>query len=508
MKSFACTCTCALLLFYGQLPAQTPELPKPKVSIQVSADYLAVHVKGTVTPITAALEHRLTLASEGPAQTWTRTSTAIAPDGSFTFDLPLNEWRWVRLEVRAIKDNQVLTGTQTQPKQRPLALLTAERITTLPESAQTAWKSYLENSARHAEHERDVLAAECRRLQQPHSKPAPGRGGEFEMDSSVKPEWYASAEASTLATTVLSYQTPTGAWSKSTDYSAGPRPPGTQWTNNSGNPWHYCGTLDNRATTEEIKFLAQVFLATQNPKAKTGALRGLEWLLTAQYPNGGWPQVYPVEPGYHEAITLNDGAMQHALEILLAVSTGDAPFSFVERSLRQRAATAFSRGIDCLIAGQVKLTGTPSVWCAQHDPLSLEPVAARLKEPPSLSGSESAEMIKFLMRKGPTTPDVITLIEQGIAWIKANRLTGLRKIKPTEGKTDYITDPTSTEVYWARFYDVVTGRPLFAGAQDGIIYPTFQEMAKNNKVAYDYFTSKPNDIITKEVERWRKRLVK
>ncbi len=33
-------------------------------------------------------------------------------------------------------------------------------------------------------------------------------------------------------------------------------------------------------------------------------------------------------------------------------------------------------------------------------------------------------------------------------------------------------------------------------------------MAKNNKVAYDYFTSKPNDIITKEFERWRKRLVK
>jgi hypothetical protein len=52
MKTFACTC--ALLLFYGHLPAQTSEPPKPKVSIQVSADYLALHVKGTVTPITAA----------------------------------------------------------------------------------------------------------------------------------------------------------------------------------------------------------------------------------------------------------------------------------------------------------------------------------------------------------------------------------------------------------------------------------------------------------------------
>jgi hypothetical protein len=65
MKSFAWTC--ALLLFYGHLHAQTPEPPKPKVSIQVSADYLSLQVKGTVTPITAALEYRLTLANDGPA---------------------------------------------------------------------------------------------------------------------------------------------------------------------------------------------------------------------------------------------------------------------------------------------------------------------------------------------------------------------------------------------------------------------------------------------------------
>ncbi|HSI63718.1 MAG TPA: pectate lyase, partial [Candidatus Saccharimonadia bacterium] len=60
--------------------------------------------------------------------------------------------------------------------------------------------------------------------------------------------------------------------------------------------------------------------------------------------------------------------------------------------------------------------------------------------------------------------------------------------------------------YWARFYDVETGQPIFAGAQDGKIYATFHEMAEHNKVAYDYFTKKPGEVVGKEFERWKKRV--
>ncbi len=500
-----------LLLFllpFTALTAQPPEPPKPKISIQVEANYLALHLKGSVTPVSVEIEHRLTLHTAATPETWTASPTTVEADGRFTFDLPLPHWRWAKLEVRASQDGQVLTTTKTEPKAQDFTLLTAERIAALPETERSPWQRYLEESQRLAEQEREVLAAECRQLQQPRSSPAPSASGEFEMDSRVPPEWYASTEATTLATNVLSFQTPSGAWSKAVDFSKGPRPPGTQWTNSESNPWHYCGTLDNRSTSEQIRFLANVHLAAQNLAAKAGAERGIEWLLNAQYPNGGWPQVYPIERGYHEAITLNDGAMLHALETLHAVSMGEAPFTFIDDALRQRASTAFDQGLKCLAASQIKQDGQTTVWCAQHDPLSLEPVAARLKEPPSLSGSESAEILKFLMRKGPTTPEVIAMIEQGLAWFTANQITGLRKTKNAEGKTDYAADPSSTEIYWARFYDVTTGKPMFAGAQDGIIYDSFQEMAQHNKVAYDYFTPKPNDLITKEIDRWKKRVAK
>ncbi len=100
------------------------------------------------------------------------------------------------------------------------------------------------------------------------------------------------------------------------------------------------------------------------------------------------------------------------------------------------------------------------------------------------------------------------MIGHALAWFEAHKLTGLRKGRNAAGKTDYIEDPASAEVYWARFYDLKTGKPIFPGAEDGVNYPTHREMAAKNKVAYDFMTPKPAELIGKEVTRWKKRLKK
>ena len=48
----------------------------------------------------------------------------------------------------------------------------------------------------------------------------------------------------------------------------------------------------------------------------------------------------------------------------------------------------------------------------------------------------------------------------------------------------------------------------YGSENDGIIYASFGEMAQKHKVAYSYFTTRPMDLITKEVERWKKRVGK
>ncbi len=387
----------------------------------------------------------------------------------------------------------------------PLKLILMERIKGFPDSEAAYWSAYLSKSESHALEERRALAAEMDKAGLSASHPAPGNSKEFELDSKADAAWFKSPETTFLADTILSYQTPTGGWSKAIDYSKGVRSIGTHWTSQSGAGWHYCGTLDNRSTTEQIRFLAQLHSMKPQDKYRDGALRGIRWLLDAQFPNGGWPQVYPLEPGYHEAITLNDSAMLHAIQLLQDVGNGKSPYDWVSETIRSEAAKAAAKGIECLHKVQVMIDGKPTVWCAQHDPLTLQPVAASLKEPPSLSGGESADLVKFLMRDAPDTPETRKAIAAAVEWFESRKITELKQTKNESGKTDYVLDPASDEVRWARFYDLKTQQPIFAGAQDGIIYASFSEMAKNNKVGYDYFTTRPKDIITKEWERWKKR---
>ncbi len=390
-----------------------------------------------------------------------------------------------------------------QASEKPFTLLTDELLAKLPEAQRAEWTTYIAKSRSFAETEHRILDEERAKAE---AKPAPHNRAEFEHDSDTPAEWFASTENQKLAEIVISYQTPTGGWSKAVDYTKGPRQPGTHWSNQSGDGWHYCGTFDNRTTTEQIKFLAGVFTATKRDDVKAALMKGLDYVFAAQYPNGGWPQNYPVERGYHEAITLNDDAMVHILEVLHDLAEGDNHFAFADDALKQRAQAAFDKGIANIAAMQVRIDGQPTVWCAQHHPLTLEPVKARAKEPPSLSGGESANLVKFLMRSGPTTPEVVAIIGAALKWFDAHRLTGLRKTKNDKGKTDYIADPASTDVLWARFYDLKTAKPIFAGADDGIVYHTFQEMAAKNKVAYDFFSTRPAELLGKELPRWRKRL--
>ena len=404
--------------------------------------------------------------------------------------------------------NKVIESTTAVSALPKLKLVTANRIAKLPDSQRVEWEKYIVRSEAGSVKERLVLAMEMAEMGLFASRPAPSNSKEFELGAKVENGWLLSPEASSLADVVLSYQTPSGGWSKAVNYAAGPRPKGTHWTTQSGLGWHYCGTLDNRSTTEQIRFLAYVYGANPRAEYRDSAVRGLQWLLDAQFPNGGWPQVYPLEPGYHEAITLNDNAMTHAIQLLLEAGSGRAPFEFVEGPLRASATAAAKKGIECLIDAQIVIDGKACVWCAQHDPLTLEPVAARLKEPPSLSGGESAELVKFLMREAPDTPATRKAIEAAVTWFAEHKITGLKTTKNAKGKTDYVADPTSTEIMWARFYDLETQLPIFAGADDGIIYASFGEMAQKNKVGYNYFTTRPQDLITKEFVRWKKRIGK
>jgi PelA/Pel-15E family pectate lyase len=386
--------------------------------------------------------------------------------------------------------------------------VTLSRIHELPSADQVAWKNYWERSQTNAQTNVAAVQAEVVANKMTNALRAPS-GGDFKVHVNAGDPWFAGDEAKRLADAILSYQTPSGGWSKHLGFTHGLRQPGMQWTsqNEPGQPAHYVATFDNGSTTEEIFFLANVWQATKREDCKAAVIKGLNFIFAAQFPNGGWPQVYPLEGGYHDDITFNDDAMTHVLELLQSITENQPYYAFLNDAQRAQTATALAKGIQCVLKTQVAQNGTKTVWCAQNDALTLQPATARKMEPATLSGLESAHILKFLMTITNPTPEVVTCIEAGLKWLENAKITGIGTTKNEKGKTIYVADPNATEVRWARFYNLTTGKPVFPG-RDGVQYETFAAMSENNKLGYDYYTSQPGSIVGTSQKKWRKLLAK
>jgi pectate lyase len=286
--------------------------------------------------------------------------------------------------------------------------------------------------------------------------------------------WFGSAEGREITAHILSWQSDPGSWPKNQD---------TTRAAFTGERSKLSGTFDNRATTDELRFLARACRATGDGKCRTALLTGIDHILAAQYPTGGWPQVFPPGKGYAKHITFNDGCMIRLLEFLREVTTADE-FKFIDVPRRDAAAKAIGRGIDCIVKCQVIVRGTPTVWCAQHDEITLAPAAARNYELVSLSGSESAGILAFLMSLEKPSPEVIRAVNAGAAWFESSKIEGIRVVKTGDDRE--VAQDASAPPLWARFYQIETNRPIFCG-RDGVMRYELAEIDAERRNGYAWY---------------------
>ncbi|TWU29841.1 pectate lyase [Bythopirellula polymerisocia] len=316
------------------------------------------------------------------------------------------------------------------------------------------------------------------------------------------PDWYKSAEAQAIAENVLLYQSTEGAWPKNVDMNSPATPEVLAQVVADGK----ANTIDNDGTTVPMRFLALMADATNQEKYKKSFVRGLDYLFAAQYDNGGWPQFFPLRPrGYYSHITYNDDAMMSVMFLLREVAAGQAPYTFVDEGRRDKAAEAVRRGIDCILKTQIKQDGKLTVWCAQHDEVTLAPAWARNYEPPTLSGSESVGIVRFLMDIEDPTPDEVAAIEGAVAWFEAVAIHGLRyqHIRTAEGLPDgvVVVDPSAGPL-WARFYEIGSNRPVFTG-RDRVIHYSLDEIERERRGGYAFYGNWAASLLAKDYPRWQ-----
>ena len=213
-------------------------------------------------------------------------------------------------------------------------------------------------------------------------------------------------------------------------------------------------SLDDGQTQSALRFLTQADKAFgfQNDKVHESVQIGFDALLAAQYPNGGFPQVWtgpvpsekPVKanyPGYDwrtegrvknywDMYTLNDNTTGYIAQTLV-----EALQVYQEPKYKE----ALARLGDFLILAQMP---DPQPGWAQQYSYAMQPIWARKFEPPGVSGHESQEAIETLMLIYRETRDAKYLepIPKAIQWLRKSRLPGNLV---------------------ARYYELKTNRPLY-----------------------------------------------
>jgi PelA/Pel-15E family pectate lyase len=314
-----------------------------------------------------------------------------------------------------------------------------------------------------------------------------------------------------IADNILLYQQPNGGWPKNYDMLAILTDEQKAILSQHRDSFHT--TFDNGATYTQIAYLAKAYTLLGDTKYKEAAIRGLRFILKAQYKNGGWPQFYPDISGYRKYITFNDGAMIGAMQVLQDISQNEPYYSFVDNQLRNQAIKAYQKGINCILNCQIAENGKPTVWCQQHDNITLLPVGARTFELPSKASEESAEIVRLLMQVKNPNPQIIDAIKNAVAWFQKVAIKDERvKTVPAkdvvykfhEAKFDKIvvTDSGAPPM-WTRYYELETDRPMFANRDGKKVYQ-LSGVSRERRTGYAWYGYWPQKIISVEYPAWLK----
>jgi len=274
-------------------------------------------------------------------------------------------------------------------------------------------------------------------------------------------------------------------------------------------------TIDNGATYAQIEYLAKAYMQLNDERYKNAALHGIYYLLEAQYDNGGWPQFYPDTTGYRKYITFNDGAMIGVMNVLHEIVEHESYFNFIDDALRNDVVTAYNKGIDCILKCQILETDKLTVWCQQHDNITLKPTNARAFELASKASSESVGVVRFLMKVDKPSDSIINAVKSAVAWFEKVAIVNTRveeiNIKPdtfqfhVATKDRVVVTDTAAPPIWTRYYMLKTDRPMFANRDGKVVY-SLSEVTEERRTGYAWYGYWPAKLLEKDYPKWAAKL--
>ena len=322
---------------------------------------------------------------------------------------------------------------------------------------------------------------------------------------------YKPTEIEAIADNILLYQRNNAGWPKNYDMFAILNNAQKDSLINTKNILNT--TFDNGTTYTHVACLADVYTATHLEKYKDAALKGLNFILSAQYKNGGWPQYFPLENNYSRHITYNDGVFEGIMHVLKDVADKQPQYAFIDQKRYENIKAVYEKGISCILKTQIVDNGKPTAWCQQHDEVTLQPAWARAFEPPSICNGESAGIVLFLMSIDHPTKAIIEAVKNAKVWFEASEIKNIRvktvsapeivtKFRVSKSDRVVVDDPAAPPI-WTRYYELKTDKPLFCNRDSKVVY-SLAEVDRERRDGYGWYTYAPQKVLDR-YEDWAKK---
>jgi len=255
-------------------------------------------------------------------------------------------------------------------------------------------------------------------------------------------------------------QLKSGGWTQKIDFNPRSKEAG-QYRNGKGNPkGKNNSSFDDGQSQSAIQFMinCDAALDFKHKGIHDSAMYAMRALINAQFPNGGFPQVWtkPVSKqpvikasfprydwrtegrfkNYWDYYTLNDGVAGYIAPVLI-----DAKRIY-QNAIYDKALRKLG---DFLILAQMP---EPQPAWAQQYGYNMHPIWARRFEPPAISARESEDVMLTLMKIYQQTGDTKYLapIPKALAYLKRSLLSDGRQ---------------------ARYYELQNNKPLYMNRQSG-----------------------------------------
>lgn len=320
----------------------------------------------------------------------------------------------------------------------------------------------------------------------------------------TSPEFFKTDEARRIGDQVLLWQRCTGGWPKNIDM-VSPMDDAKRKAVSDDKQRRDDSTTDNGATTTQMTYLARLYGATGDVRYRDAFRQAVEYLLSGQYKNGGWPQFWPEQRDYQIHITYNDDAMYNTMQLIRALYEGTEPYGgdLCTPELKKRLIKAFNKGIECILATQIRVQAAdgkkqvPTIWCQQHDRETYAPAPARAYELPSFTPQESASLVLLLMSLPNPDKRVKAAVHGAMAWFDKYKLTGLKIVRTrmeTERgfNTKLVSDPNAAPI-WARYYDLDNCMPYVCD-RDGIPRRRLEDIGPERRNGYSWYGQRPAEL--------------